>query len=118
MNSKTNTGGLHLLHEERLRLKAECKKSEEKLLIKFEELKEDYPRLLTDAILPFESNTNQTVGDVMGMMNSMLFSKIGPLFKDQKKSQVWLKFGIQIAQMLAIRGVSNWFGKKKKAKEE
>ena len=113
MSSKSK-GGLQLLHEEQQRLRAECRNSEERLMTKFDDLKTNYPQMLTDMILPFESDTNQKVKEGLGILNSVLFGKLGSIFKEKKNSEVWLKFGVQLAQMFTIRGVYNWFSKKKK----
>jgi len=116
MNLK-NKGGLQLLHEEKQRLRAECKNSEDRLLTHLDTLKTTYPQIITDIILPFESDTNQTVKEGLGMLNSVLFSKLGSAFKEKKNSEVWMRFVLQIAQLFTIRGVYNWFSKKKKAEK-
>jgi hypothetical protein len=116
MSSKSK-GGLQLLHEEKQRLRAECKDSEDRLMAKFDTLKATYPQILTDIILPFESDTNQTIKEGLGILNSVLFSKLGSAFKDKKNSEVWMRFVLQIAQLFTIRGVYNWFSKKKKAEK-
>ncbi len=114
MSTMTKINGLQSLHEEKQRLKSACKSSEERLLVRLNTLKSDLPHLLTDIILPFESDTNQSIKEGLGILNSVLFSKLGSAFKDKKNSEVWMRFALQIAQLFTIRGVYNWFSKKKK----
>ncbi len=117
MSDRIKIDGLKALNEEKQRLRTECKNSEERLLVKLDVLKSNYPQLLTDMILPFESDTNQSVKDILAMLNSVLFSKLGSVFKEKKNSEVWMRFVLQIAQLFTIRGVYNWFSRKKKAEK-
>lgn len=84
------------LRNEKQRLKSFCTYQEKLIAYKVNELKENYPRIISETFLPFEQEENKRVSSLLDGVNEFIFKLFPVSFRENKFTMLILKL-VQIA---------------------
>ena len=104
--SKTanTTSNLSKLIEEKYELRILCAKQEMLLGLKFDELRNNFPEIIGNEILPYKPERNNRILSILGIANNIIFRFLPPRFRNSMFTRIALK----VVQVIIIRS----FGKK------
>jgi len=96
------------LLREKQRLQTFCAYHEKLLSYKFEELKQNFPEILSNELLPYTPTKNKGITSVLDFANDFIISFLPERYRKNKLTGLVLKF----LQMIIIRAFSNKEDKK------
>ena len=103
MNSpKKNPDSLARLRMEKYKLSTYCTYQEKLIGLKVDYLRENYPRILGDALLPYDRGQNAWVSNILDTVNDLIFSILPDKFEGKKLTGLFLK----IVEIVMIRAFS------------
>lgn len=100
MNSpKKNPDSLTRLRMEKYKLTTYCTYQEKLIGLKVDYLRENYPRILGDALLPYDRGQNAWVGNILDSVNDLIMGILPAKFEGKKLSGLILK----LVEILMVR---------------
>lgn len=97
--SKKNPDSLARLKMEKYKLSTYCTYQEKLIGLKVDYLRENYPRILGDALLPYERGQNVWVSDILDSVNDLIMGFLPAKFEGKKLSGLVLK----LVEILMVR---------------
>jgi hypothetical protein len=94
-----NRNHLSELQLEKIKLQNFCSYQEQLIGMKVGYLKENYPRILMQSLLPYDKVENEAADSLLDTVNSFIFSLLPGVFKNGKLPGILLK----LAEILMIR---------------
>ena len=91
---------LEKLTREKHELQSFCTSQERLISLKFDELKKNFPEIITNEILPYSQERNNKILSVLDIANEILFRFLPPRFTNSMFSRIALK----VIQVLVARG--------------
>lgn len=78
-----HTDSLEKLRMEKAKLRTFCKGQEKLIGLKVEFLKENYPKILTDSMLPFQQEQNQKINHLLDGVNGFITRLFPGIFENR-----------------------------------
>jgi hypothetical protein len=97
VNKITN---LEKLIREKHELQTFCTSQEKLISLKFDELKKNFPEIITNEILPYSQERNNKILSILDIANEIIFRFLPPRFRNSMLTRIALK----IIQVFVIRG--------------
>lgn len=91
---------LERLIQEKHELQAFCSSHEKMISIKFEELRKNFPEIITNEILPYSQERNNKIISILDIANEIIFRFLPPRFRNSMLTRIALK----LVQVFVIRG--------------
>lgn len=91
---------LEKLIQEKHELQTLCNKQEKLIGIKFDELRKNFPEIITNEILPYSQERNSKILSILDIANEIIFQFLPPRFRNSMLSRIALK----VIQVFVIRG--------------
>lgn len=112
--SKSNDGvsNLEKLIREKHRLQTFCSYQEKLLIYKFEEIKQNFPEILTNELLPYSPEKNKGITSALDFANDFIIRFLPERYRKNKLTGLALK----VLQIIIIRAFSNKAEKKPESK--
>ncbi len=100
MSKTTNkTSNLTKLIEEKHELMILCAKQEMLIGLKFDEIRNNFPEIIGNEILPFKPERNNKILSILEVANNIIFRFLPPRFRNSMFTRIALK----VVQVLIIR---------------
>ena len=99
--SKTvnKTTNLTKLIEEKHELKIMCTRQEMLIGLKFDELRDNFPEIIGNEILPFKPERNSKILSILDVANDIIFRFLPPHFRNS----MFTRIAVKVVQVLIIR---------------
>jgi len=91
---------LEKLIQEKHELKTLCTSQEKLISLKFDELKKNFPEIITNEILPYSQERNNKILSILDIANEIIFRFLPPRFRNSMLARIALK----VIQVFVIRG--------------
>ena len=91
---------LEKLIRDKHELKTFCTHQEKLIVIKFDELKKNFPEIITNEILPYSRERNNKILSILDIANEIIFRFLPPRFRNSMLTRIALK----VIQVFVIRG--------------
>jgi len=91
---------LEKLIQEKHELKTFCTSQEKLISLKFDELKKNFPEIITNEILPYSQERNNRILSILDIANEIIFRFLPPRFRNSMFTRIALK----VIQVFVIRG--------------
>lgn len=91
---------LEKLIQEKHELKILCNSQEKLISLKFDELKKNFPEIITNEILPYSQERNSKILSILDIANEIIFRFLPPRFRNSMFTRIALK----VIQVFIIRG--------------
>jgi hypothetical protein len=101
-SSKKNPDSLARLRMEKYKLSTYCTYQEKLIGLKVDYLRENYPRILSDALLPYDRGQNAWVGNLLDSVNDLIISVLPDKFKGKR----WSGLVMKLVEILMIRAIA------------
>ncbi|MDO9257795.1 MAG: hypothetical protein Q7U54_19920 [Bacteroidales bacterium] len=88
------------LIQEKHELQTFCTSQEKLISLKFDELKKNFPEIITNEILPYSQERNNKILSILDIANEIIFRFLPPRFRNSMLTRIALK----IIQVFVIRG--------------
>jgi len=88
------------LIQEKHELQTFCTYQEKLISLKFDELKQNLPEIITNEILPYSQEKNNKILSILDIANEIIFRFLPPRFRNSMFTRIALK----VIQVLVIRG--------------
>jgi hypothetical protein len=103
MSSKVQaSSNLALLTQEKHRLQTYCTYQEKLISYKFDELKRNFPEILTQEILPYSPQKSKDVGSILDFVNDFILR----LLPAQYRESGMMKMLLKVVEAVVIRVVA------------
>lgn len=99
-NQAKKITNLDKLIQEKHELKSFCTQQEKLIVVKFDELKKNFPEIITNEILPYSRERNNKILSILDIANEIIFRFLPPRFRNSMFTRVALK----VIQVFVIRG--------------
>lgn len=99
-NQAKKITNLEKLIQEKHELQTLCTKQEKLIGIKFDELRKNFPEIITNEILPYSQDRNNKILSILDIANEIIFRFLPPRFRNSMLTRIALK----IIQVFVIRG--------------
>ncbi len=96
VNKITN---LEKLIQEKHELQTFCTKQEKLIGLKFDDVRKNFPEIITNEILPYSQERNSKILSILDIANEIIFSFLPPRFRNSMFTRIVLK----VVQVLTIR---------------
>jgi hypothetical protein len=101
MNKPGNKiSNLNKLIQEKHELQTFCTSQEKLISLKFDELKKNFPEIITNEILPYSQERNNKILSILDIANEIIFRFLPPRFRNSMLTRIALK----IIQVFVVRG--------------
>ncbi len=94
-----NMKNLQNLIDEKHELQALCAKQEKLISLKFDELRNNFPEIIGNEILPYTPERNSKVLSILDIANEIIFRFLPPRYRNSMLTRIALK----VIQVLVIR---------------
>jgi hypothetical protein len=91
---------LEKLIREKHELQILCTSQEKLISLKFDELRKNFPEIITNEILPYSQERNNKILSILDIANEIIFRFLPPRFRNSMLTRIALK----IIQVFVIRG--------------
>ena len=91
---------LEKLVREKQELQTFCTAQEKLISLKFDELKKNFPEIITNEILPYSRERNLKILSILDIANEIIFRFLPPRFRNSMFTRIALK----VIQVFVIRG--------------
>ncbi len=91
---------LEKLIREKHELQTFCTSQEKLISLKFDELRKNFPEIITNEILPYSQERNNKILSILDIANEIIFRFLPPRFRNSMLTRIALK----IIQVFVIRG--------------
>jgi hypothetical protein len=85
---------------EKHELQTFCTSKEKLISLKFDELRKNFPEIITNEILPYSQERNNKILSILDIANEIIFRFLPPRFRNSMLTRIALK----IIQVFVIRG--------------
>ncbi len=101
MNKPVNKiSNLDKLIREKHELQTFCTSQEKLIGLKFDELRKNFPEIITNEILPYSQEKNNKILSILDIANEIIFRFLPPRFRNSMFTRIALK----VIQVFVIRG--------------
>jgi hypothetical protein len=90
---------LEKLIQEKHELQTLCTSQEKLISLKFDELRKNFPEIITNEILPYSQEKNNKILSILDIANEILFRFLPPRFRNSMFTRIALK----VIQVFVIR---------------
>jgi hypothetical protein len=90
------------LQIERIKLQSYCSYQEQLIGMKVSYLKENYPKILMQSLLPYDKAENEAADSLLDTVNGFIFRLLPGVFKNGKLPAILLKL-VEIVMIRAFR---------------
>lgn len=91
---------LDKLIQEKHELKTFCTYQEKLISIKFDELKKNFPEIITNEILPYSKERNSKIISILDIANEIIFRFLPSRFRNS----MFTRIAFKVIQVFVIRG--------------
>lgn len=91
---------LDKLIQEKHDLKTFCASQEKLISLKFDELRKNFPEIITNEILPYSQGRNNRIISILDIANEIIFRFLPPRFRKSMFTRIALK----VIQVFVLRG--------------
>ena len=91
---------LEKLIQEKRELHILCTSQEKLISLKFDELKKNFPEIITNEILPYSQERNNKILSILDIANEIIFRFLPPRFRNS----MFTRLALKVIQLFVIRG--------------
>ena len=91
---------LEKLIREKHELQTFCTSQEKLISLKFDELKKNFPEIITNEILPYSQERNNKILSILDIANEIIFRFLPPRFRNS----IFTRIALKLIQVFVVRG--------------